>query len=139
MKSIIAKVAEKWKRSATFRDSLMLIAASVLTLLLSFRYNAAEWILERVLGYEAFQLDEIILTLMVVVTGLGIFARRRWLEHRSETHRQNYMQGALQDSEERYQILFESAPDAMYLNDFGGTFIDGNRAAEKRPAMHVKN
>ncbi|MDP8201259.1 MAG: PAS domain-containing protein [Candidatus Tenebribacter burtonii] len=38
---------------------------------------------------------------------------------------------ALKNSEERLNILFESAPDAYYLNDFTGKFIDGNKAAEK--------
>jgi len=37
----------------------------------------------------------------------------------------------LQDSEERLQILFEHAPDAYYLSDLKGTFVDGNAAAEK--------
>ncbi|MFQ5474113.1 MAG: PAS domain S-box protein, partial [Dehalococcoidia bacterium] len=31
----------------------------------------------------------------------------------------------------RLRILFEFAPDACYLNDLKGTFIDGNRAAEE--------
>lgn len=34
------------------------------------------------------------------------------------------------DSEELFRILFEYAPDAYYLCDVKGTFIDGNRAAE---------
>ena len=38
-------------------------------------------------------------------------------------------EGALRDSEERLKILFESAPDAYYLNDLEGRFVDGNRAA----------
>jgi PAS domain S-box-containing protein/putative nucleotidyltransferase with HDIG domain len=38
---------------------------------------------------------------------------------------------ALRDSEERLKIQFEFAPDAYYLNTFEGTFVDGNRAAEK--------
>jgi len=38
---------------------------------------------------------------------------------------------ALKNSEKRLNILFESAPDAYYLNDFTGKFIDGNKAAEK--------
>ncbi len=38
---------------------------------------------------------------------------------------------AIKDSEERLRILFEYAPDAYYLNDLKGNFIDGNRAAEK--------
>ncbi len=37
----------------------------------------------------------------------------------------------LKDSEQRLKILFEYAPDAYYLNDFEGRFVDGNMAAEK--------
>ncbi len=37
----------------------------------------------------------------------------------------------LKESEERLKILFEYAPDAYYLNDLKGVFIDGNVAAEK--------
>jgi PAS domain S-box-containing protein len=37
----------------------------------------------------------------------------------------------LKTSEERLKILFEFAPDAYYLNDLKGNFIDGNIAAEK--------
>jgi PAS domain S-box-containing protein len=36
-----------------------------------------------------------------------------------------------EESEERFRILFESAPDAYYLSDLLGTFLDGNRAAEE--------
>ncbi len=36
----------------------------------------------------------------------------------------------LEESEERFRILFEAAPDAYYLSDLAGTFLDGNRAAE---------
>ena len=38
---------------------------------------------------------------------------------------------ALQDSEERLKIVFEFAPDAYYLNDLDGKFVDGNKAAEE--------
>lgn len=37
----------------------------------------------------------------------------------------------VKSSEERLKILFESAPDAYYLTDLKGTFIDGNKAAEE--------
>ena len=37
----------------------------------------------------------------------------------------------LQDSEEYLKILFEYAPDAYYVNDLKGNFIDGNLAAER--------
>jgi len=38
---------------------------------------------------------------------------------------------ALASSEEKLKILFESAPDAYYIIDKKGNFIDGNKAAEK--------
>jgi two-component system cell cycle sensor histidine kinase/response regulator CckA len=37
---------------------------------------------------------------------------------------------ALKNSEERLRILFEYAPDAYYLSDLRGTFVDSNKAAE---------
>jgi len=37
----------------------------------------------------------------------------------------------LKQSEERFRIVFEYAPDAYYLNDLEGNFIDGNIAAER--------
>ena len=37
----------------------------------------------------------------------------------------------LKSSEERLKILFDYAPDAYYLNDLKGNFIDGNIASEK--------
>ena len=40
------------------------------------------------------------------------------------------LEETLKSSEERLKIIFESAPDAIYLSDFKGTFIDGNKAAE---------
>ena len=36
----------------------------------------------------------------------------------------------LKNSEDRLKILFECAPDAYYLNDLKGNFLDGNKAAE---------
>jgi PAS domain S-box-containing protein len=37
----------------------------------------------------------------------------------------------LRESRERLQIIFDFAPEAYYLTDTGGRFIDGNRAAEE--------
>jgi len=34
-------------------------------------------------------------------------------------------------TEDRFRILFEYAPDAYYINDLKGYFLDGNRAAEE--------
>jgi PAS domain S-box-containing protein len=48
---------------------------------------------------------------------------------RDITERKRYEE-AVRESEERLKILFEFAPDAYYLNDLKGKFIDGNKAAE---------
>jgi two-component system NtrC family sensor kinase len=37
----------------------------------------------------------------------------------------------VRQSEERLRIVFEYAPDAYYLNDLEGNFINGNKAAER--------
>jgi PAS domain S-box-containing protein len=39
-------------------------------------------------------------------------------------------EAALKESESRFKALFEFAPDAHYLTDLEGRFIDGNKAAE---------
>ncbi len=41
------------------------------------------------------------------------------------------LEKALKESEERLKILFEYAPDGVYLTDLKGNFVDGNLAAEK--------
>jgi len=41
------------------------------------------------------------------------------------------VQEELRHSEERLKIIFECAPDAYYLCDLKGHFVDGNRAAEE--------
>ncbi len=44
----------------------------------------------------------------------------------------------LRGSEERYRTLFQFAPDAYYLNDMKGTFVAGNRAAERITGYSTK-
>jgi len=58
--------------------------------------------------------------------------------------RQKSMLASLEKSEEKFRVLFKFAPDAYYLNDLQGTFINGNRAAEellgyKKEALIGKN
>ncbi|MBS7616957.1 PAS domain S-box protein [Candidatus Bathyarchaeota archaeon] len=40
------------------------------------------------------------------------------------------MEETLRESEERLRKLIENAPDAIYINDLDGNFIDGNKQAE---------
>lgn len=55
--------------------------------------------------------------------------RTRDLEEDIEKRKK--VEGELKDSEERLKILFDYAPDAYYISDLKGRFIDGNKAAER--------
>lgn len=62
----------------------------------------------------------------IVVRGLGqelLLASHDITEQREALH-------ILIDSEERFRLLFENAPEAYYILDAEGKFVDGNRAAE---------
>jgi len=74
--------------------------------------------------------------------------KERWLEHWSQPVKSGLYAGGrieyyyditehkkaeeeLKNSEERLKILFDYAPDACYISDLKGIFIDGNKAAER--------
>ncbi len=61
---------------------------------------------------------------------------RRYKEHLEELVQERTWE--LQESEERMRIIFEYAPDAVYINDMKGNFIDGNKAAEKLTGYNRK-
>lgn len=50
---------------------------------------------------------------------------------KKEIARRHQVEKTLRASEQRLAALFEFAPDAIYLHDLEGVFIDGNRAAER--------
>lgn len=70
--------------------------------------------------------------------------RQQVLELNATVSRQRQIEEDLRRSEERLKILFEFAPEAYYLNDLKGNFLDGNRAVEeltgyKRDELRGKN
>jgi len=70
--------------------------------------------------------------------------RQRITEFEKSEAKYKQVENNLKNSEQRLKILFEYAPDAYYLNDVKGNFIDGNKAAEemigyKREELTGKN
>lgn len=59
------------------------------------------------------------------------FAVERALEAGRELTKRKEAQEALKFNEQRLQLLFEFAPDAIYISDLNGKFIDGNIAAQE--------
>jgi PAS domain S-box-containing protein len=64
------------------------------------------------------------------LTRLGTAVRRALREIEERVWRQE-AEEALRKSEQRWRMLFEYAPDAYFLNDLQGTFVDGNKVAEE--------
>jgi PAS domain S-box-containing protein len=60
---------------------------------------------------------------------LGPAVRRALREVEERAGRQQ-MEQALRNSEQRWRFLFEYAPDAYFLSDLQGTFVDCNKAAQ---------
>ncbi len=55
--------------------------------------------------------------------------KREQLNTSQTDHKQ--AEKAIKESEQKFRVIFEYAPDGYYLSDLKGNFIDGNRTAEK--------
>jgi diguanylate cyclase (GGDEF)-like protein/PAS domain S-box-containing protein len=84
---------------------------------------------ERKRAEEALQSHQENLEALVTERTAALQATNAQLQQEITERKQ--VEEALRGSEERLKILFEFAPDAYYMNDLKGTFIDGNRVAEK--------
>jgi len=56
---------------------------------------------------------------------------KKMLDLEKEITERKQVEKELKSSEERLKTIYEFAPDAFYMNDLKGKFIDGNKAAEK--------
>ncbi len=62
---------------------------------------------------------------------LEVLVDERTAELKLEIAERIKAEETLRSSEERLKILFEYAPDAYFLSDLKGNFLDGNKAAEE--------
>ena len=76
------------------------------------RMGASDYVLK----YKLFKLPQVV---------------RRALKEAEDYAKRIEAEGELKRSEERLKIIFQFAPDALYLNDIKGNFVDGNKAAEE--------
>ncbi|MGB9980211.1 PAS domain S-box protein [Methanobacterium sp.] len=65
------------------------------------------------------------------ITGISVISRDITESKKAED--------ALKESEERFKILFEYAPDPYFLTDMKGNFLDGNKAAERLINLKKEN
>jgi PAS domain S-box-containing protein len=82
-----------------------------------------EWIHKKLSGEEFFA--EVNLSLVEYLGKSYILAIVRDVNERELKNKE------IKDSRDRLEILFEKAPDAYFLYDLNGNFVDGNRASEE--------
>jgi len=72
---------------------------------------------------------------ITILTRDGAYLNREYIEafvnQASNALKRRQAEQAVKDSEEQLRILFENAPDAIYLKDLEGVFVNGNHAVEK--------
>lgn len=73
----------------------------------------------------------LIFALVLIVMAIYFFAFTKVRAILKEESKRKTAEKSLKNSEERFRKLFDFAPDAYYLSDLLGNFIDGNKAAEK--------
>ncbi len=86
--------------------------------------------LHRPYSYRLVKKDGKILWVMEKVTSAEYLGRKGTIGCFIDITQSKNIEEELKDSEERLKILFEYAPDAYYLCDLKGTFLNGNKAAE---------
>ncbi|WP_298665879.1 sensor histidine kinase KdpD [uncultured Methanofollis sp.] len=68
------------KSSRTLHDGLILTASGVIILLIALYMDAFEMLASWAATYEAWELDEVLFTVLVISVGIGIFTFRRWTD-----------------------------------------------------------
>ncbi len=94
---------------------------------LSAKMDASE-----VFGPMRARLREIVVIVAVLLLGTGLAVGYVWRRESARFYRGRYeATEALRESEEKWKLIFDYAPDAYYLSNLKGNFIDGNKEAEK--------
>jgi PAS domain S-box-containing protein len=114
------------------RNLLLLVAAAVLALFISMLIakktllSPIESLMELSRRYARGDLEA---RSTLVAAPDEFLTLTRAFHDMADTLAQN--QGTLKESEDRFRRLFEFAPEAYYLTDLDGSFIDGNKKAEE--------
>jgi PAS domain S-box-containing protein len=111
-----------WRQPRLRRDALLVVAATLLVGSASIWLELGDRIQAVLLDSEHWELDELILAGLVLVIGVAWIAARQWQEARRVAQ-------DLAESEARFRLLSEHAPDAIYVHDAEGRFLDANPAA----------
>ncbi|MCU7846309.1 MAG: EAL domain-containing protein [Candidatus Thiodiazotropha sp. (ex Monitilora ramsayi)] len=124
--------------SVVKRDLLIIAIGLVLMTFTLGAVDVYEWLYQLTRLHEAWELDELIIALLVSPLFLGWFAIRRWRESSSELRLRrkreeelNRNREALQESESNYREIVENIPDLLYRTDKEGKFLYVSPSVDK--------
>jgi two-component system cell cycle sensor histidine kinase/response regulator CckA len=93
--------------------------------------NAFEALVEWSQKHEEWQINKLIIGLIVLIFALSIFSIRRWRGLRYKITEPKQAEGGLKEIESRYKSLFDRTLFCVFVHDFEGKFLDANEAALK--------
>ena len=119
--------ATRMIRTSMVRDLLFIaVILSLLAMLLG-SVDAFEWLYRQTRQHEVWELDEVIITVLVSPLFLSWFALRRWREAEKEINLRSELETqiifnrkALLESEKKYKEIIENIPDLLYRTDTEG-------------------
>jgi PAS domain S-box-containing protein len=82
-------------------------------------------------AYEAWDVDEVAVALVISVVSLGVFSWRRYREVRAEARQLELAEKALANTERRSRSLFDFNPLAIVALDRDGRVVEANAATER--------
>jgi PAS domain S-box-containing protein len=114
--------------TAAWTDLLILSLGFIAVLMVAIRFDAFERFSIWSARHDAWQLDEILMVLMLLPFALGLFMWRRSREFGTEVRRRQQAEESVQAGEESYRQLVESADEMIYRTDAQGYFSLCNAA-----------
>lgn len=105
------------------RDLAFIALIAVVSFVTAARFDALETIVEWSHNYEHWNIDEIVVVLMILTIASSIFAWRRWQEAQSELAERKRVDEVLRVSEAELRAVFAAIPDIILVIDKNGRYL----------------
>jgi PAS domain S-box-containing protein len=108
------------RRTRVLREFAAILGGGIVAFALAARFDLFEFLRDRIVRFERFELDEMLVAAVALAFGLGMFSMLRWRDLRREMRAREETEEALREGESRYRALVEHIPAVFYTWDFTG-------------------
>jgi len=138
---VITALHKLGKLSRASQDTLIVVTGVLMTFIAASAFDLAERVNAWLLTYEYAQLDEVPLTLFVLVLLSVWFSQRRMREIHAEILHRKRTEAELSNSQQLYKTLFDGDLTGNVVLDMDGNIGMHNRAFDRicRPLSHDRN